>query len=1509
MGSSLKLISATIALVLLVPLFATVILLPFGSQAESGSMDWNEGDGFGAGIEFDVLHLYYAYSDEIIDMIMDTISEQSQGQAELNDFSITKGTINAYAMTGVTKVTDDEVTIEQSGGLEVHLKINAKTTVYDLPKEGVYTPEHDFTEEDYEDMVTISYFEVIIGLAQKFSVTFDKESMDVKEVSSTQLLSLSMEADFSKLPFVEFDEDMEVSYGNMNLLFTYDYNQTLSLGFIPSLSIPDLENGIEQGFGSEIEGMVIDLSFEGEVDLQITGDHRAVNELNMGIDLIFQGIAEDMPDAEGLDGFPIKLHEIYIPAEYLPEPGPSPVDMILFDVPELTIPVELFEIPLEIPWTISDGEETDLLVIHGLRTENSTMYWLWLEDVPVPGLFDIPLSQVFTDFHPDVDDFYIGGIPIIPDLADPLMWEELMEEPMDMMEELIVTMVYDMTGGAVEITRPIDYESMDMEDVMYVLRAIVSSILIISDDDDDISDTVPPVADAGSDKSVVEGATINFDGSASTDNVGIVNYTWTFTYDDQSITLYGVSPSFKFEIPGAYEVTLTVKDAAGNSDTDTLIITVEEAPDTEPPVADAGKNRTVKLNALVTFDGRKSTDNVGIVSYHWSILSPEGHEIHTSNQPLFSYRFTAGGTHTAILTVEDAAGNSDSATVTVFVDDLDTTDPRARAGSDVNIGLGGLVVFDGFASWDDVGIDNYTWTFNYDGQDRELYGVSPVFRFSAVGSYEVTLTVRDAAGNWDQDTMTVTVEGDTVPPIARAGPDRTVDERDWVVFDGSRSWDNVAVTGYEWTISHNTDPGFDDVTLDGMIVMYRFTDPGEYTVALNVTDAAGNWDVVSLTVTVVSTGDITPPIASITHSIHGKIVVFDGIASWDDVGIVNYTWNISSGGDVIKTLYGEAVFHMFTEAGVYEVTLTVRDDAGNEGSETVTVEITSASPTVRMLGGLTASAVVNEDVNKGTVQALDGSGSTGASSYTWTISHNTDPGFDDVVLDGEVAIYRFNVSGEYTVTLNVSDNGNFAEDVVTVTVHPEDNIPPISRPGSDGEVDVGTAVAFDGSRSWDNVAVTGYNWTILLDDEVVHVHDGVTFTYRFDVDGIYTVALNVSDAAGNYHNRSLTMTVNPDDNVDPVAVMASLPDVDMGALVVLDGSASYDNVAVTGYEWTITKDHVVVATLSGETTSYRFNVPGEYTVTLNVTDAAGNWNETSLQMTVSALDTTPPIADAGDDAEIRQDQVFVFDGSRSWDNVAVTNYTWTFTYDGQTVTLYGETPIHTFQEPGVYVVTLTAKDAEDNQDEDTVTITVLENWAPTIESDAPTGPVGDDEFIVGWSIVHAMEANETVTWSFSTNASFIQYSAANGTFWGTPDEVGSYHVTVTATSVDGTLETQVTYHINVTARVLVTGTVMDSSDLAVAGATISVDGVEVAVSGEDGNYSFLIEPGTYTLQATKEGHSFKSSTLTATTGSVAVTEITEDLAEDDDDDMTMYIGAAAAVVVILALLLVIKRRF
>ena len=88
-------------------------------------------------------------------------------------------------------------------------------------------------------------------------------------------------------------------------------------------------------------------------------------------------------------------------------------------------------------------------------------------------------------------------------------------------------------------------------------------------------DPVMPTANAGEDQTASVGATVPFDASGSSDNVGIVSYEWDF---GDGTTGTGETTTHIYADLGTHTVTLTVSDAAGNTDTDSLTVTVEAEP-------------------------------------------------------------------------------------------------------------------------------------------------------------------------------------------------------------------------------------------------------------------------------------------------------------------------------------------------------------------------------------------------------------------------------------------------------------------------------------------------------------------------------------------------------------------------------------------------------------------------------------------------------------------------------------------------------------------------------------------------------------------------------------------------------------------------------------------------------------------------------------------------------------------------------------------------------------------
>jgi len=95
-------------------------------------------------------------------------------------------------------------------------------------------------------------------------------------------------------------------------------------------------------------------------------------------------------------------------------------------------------------------------------------------------------------------------------------------------------------------------------------------------------DTTSPTAVAGPDQTVNEDTVVHFDGSGSSDDVGIVSYSWDFdASNDITVDANGVTTTHTYSNPGTYTVTLTVSDFAGNSDNDTLTVTVNEVTTTK----------------------------------------------------------------------------------------------------------------------------------------------------------------------------------------------------------------------------------------------------------------------------------------------------------------------------------------------------------------------------------------------------------------------------------------------------------------------------------------------------------------------------------------------------------------------------------------------------------------------------------------------------------------------------------------------------------------------------------------------------------------------------------------------------------------------------------------------------------------------------------------------------------------------------------------------------------------
>jgi PKD repeat protein/peroxiredoxin len=336
------------------------------------------------------------------------------------------------------------------------------------------------------------------------------------------------------------------------------------------------------------------------------------------------------------------------------------------------------------------------------------------------------------------------------------------------------------------------------------------------------ADLLPPSADAGLDQLVNAGEVVIFDGSNSSDNVGITTYTWTFN-DESWHTLTGVQATYIFHNPGEYHVTLNITDAAGFWATDSLIIIVQ---DLTQPTAHAGEDVTVLEDTTLILNGSASYDNVEIQSYIWSFW--DGGPVILSGVTA-NYTFLTPDTYRVTLTVSDIAGNEDTDSVIITV--LDVTNPIADAGPDLATLEDMILILNGSSSWDENDIVSYTWTF-IDQYPISLSGASVNYTFYNPGEYTITLLVTDTAGNKASDTTIIRVL-DITNPRANAGQNQVTHIGDLVTFDAGLSTDNGRIVSYTWTFGDG-----DEST--GSPSTHTYIVPGQYNVTLSVQDAANN---------------------------------------------------------------------------------------------------------------------------------------------------------------------------------------------------------------------------------------------------------------------------------------------------------------------------------------------------------------------------------------------------------------------------------------------------------------------------------------------------------------------------------------------------------------------------------------------------------------------------------------------------------------------------------------------
>ena len=643
--------------------------------------------------------------------------------------------------------------------------------------------------------------------------------------------------------------------------------------------------------------------------------------------------------------------------------------------------------------------------------------------------------------------------------------------------------------------------------------------------------------------------------------------------------------------------------------------------------------------------------------------------------------------------------------------------------ADVTEGIIPLTVnFTGSNSLDDVGVTSYLWDFKDGTTSTEA---DPTHIFMTPGVYDVDLTVGDASGNSDTKSITITVNGTGVPPVAVASSNITEGDVPLeVIFDASGSTDDVMIVSYAWDF-------IDGGTSTEINPTYTFATAGTYNVALTVTDVEGLTDTDMITITVNVPNQAPVAIASATPELGDAPleVTFTGSTSTDDVAVVTYAWDFGDGGtsDQADPVY------TYNTPGSYDAVLTVTDGEGLTDMATITITVnTPNAPPVALAEATPESGLVPLEVT------FTGSNSTddvGIVSYSWDFG-------DGGTSDEADPVYTYTTAGSFDAVLTVTDGGGLSDtSTVNIVVSEPDNEPPVAL--ATANPTEGTAplpVIFDASGSTDDKGIVSYFWDF---------KDGTTSSEMnpvttFDTAGTYVVELTVTDEEGLTDTTTITITVSSA-NEGPVAVAAADPlSGDAPLEVQFTGSNSTDDVAVTSYAWDFGDGN----TSSEANPVYTFTVVGTYEVSLTVSDGEGLEDTATLTIVVNdPVTNDAPVAVAiatplSGDAPLEVS----FDGSGSSDDVAITSYNWDFG-DGSSSTEIN--PTNTFTQVGTYTVVLTVMDEEGLMGTDSVVITVTEpvsNTPPVAEVSATplTGTVplevsfigsgsSDDKGIVSYS--------------------------------------------------------------------------------------------------------------------------------------------------------------------------------
>lgn len=380
------------------------------------------------------------------------------------------------------------------------------------------------------------------------------------------------------------------------------------------------------------------------------------------------------------------------------------------------------------------------------------------------------------------------------------------------------------------------------------------------------------------------------------------------------------------------------------------------------------------------------------------------------------------GTTLAIAATPDLLPQDGSSTSQIVIRAFDSNgQPVRNLSLRVETAVGGIITDFGHLSAKDT-------STGADGRAVVVY-TAPASVDNVERNTRVQIMVTPVAGNYNGTyaryaeirlVPTGVVGGETAVPNFTVSPS-SPKQLETVTFDASDATLDQTLTKYEWNFG-------DGSKGEGRVVSHQYRDIDTYAVTLTVTDIAGLKGSRSKTVSVGTSG---APVASFVFSPTspgiGEQIVFNGAGSTAVAPrtIVKYVWQFGTG----SSASGMVVKKTYDTPGVYNVSLTVTDDADNTATTTQAVSVGTSSP-----GGLTAgftfsptAPIPNDVVN---FNATTSTSADPITNYKWDFG---DGGTDSTT--AKTTTHAYTDPRIYVVTLTITDSkGRKATTTKNITV-------------------------------------------------------------------------------------------------------------------------------------------------------------------------------------------------------------------------------------------------------------------------------------------------------------------------------------------------------------------------------------------------------------------------------------------------------------------------------------------